>query len=168
MGFGRSKENEPMRAKIITRHDVLKWTCVGSMSALVGGVDRSAASEEKRQGSAKARIVVVGGGMGGIVALVRLRKAVPEAKIVFVAPNETHLYQPGQVFVAAGVYDMKKPIFDVKRERCFRMESSGFGKKFGCSILKETGWLQRRGKRSITISWLWRRGFDTIMNGSTV
>lgn len=48
--------------------------------------------------------VIVGGGSGGMMALAKLQRAIPHAKITLVAPNETHIYQPGQVFVATGLY----------------------------------------------------------------
>jgi len=59
----------------------------------------------------EAKILVVGGGAGGFMALSRLRRALPNAEITLIAPNEIHLYQPGQVFMAAGLYtidDIKK------------------------------------------------------------
>ena len=51
----------------------------------------------------EAKILIVGGGMGGIDAAARLRRAAPKAKITLVTPNDVHLYQPGQIFVAAGL-----------------------------------------------------------------
>ncbi len=52
----------------------------------------------------KAKIVIVGGGAGGIMAAARIRRAASNADITIIAPNEIHLYQPGQVFMAAGLY----------------------------------------------------------------
>ena len=51
----------------------------------------------------EAEILIVGGGMGGIDAAARLRRAAPKAKITLVTPNDVHIYQPGQIFVAAGL-----------------------------------------------------------------
>jgi len=39
------------------------------------------------------------------MATVRLRSAAPNADITIIAPNEIHLYQPGQVFMAAGLLE---------------------------------------------------------------
>lgn len=49
------------------------------------------------------KIVIVGGGSGAIMALSRLYRSIENPDITIIAPNEVHLYQPGQVFVASGV-----------------------------------------------------------------
>lgn len=52
-----------------------------------------------------ARIVIVGGGTGGMITAARLRRSTPNAEIIVISPNEMHLYQPGQTYVAAGLYE---------------------------------------------------------------
>ncbi len=69
-------------------------------SVLASGTAVTAASASDAAG----KIVIVGGGAGGIMAMARLRKALSNPDITLIAPNETHLYQPGQVFMAAGEY----------------------------------------------------------------
>ena len=54
---------------------------------------------------AKGKIVIVGAGTGGIIALARLHSALENPDITIIAPNETHIYQPGQVFMAAGLFE---------------------------------------------------------------
>ena len=49
-------------------------------------------------------IVIVGAGTGGIIALARIHKILPNSKITIIAPNKKHIYQPGQIFVASGLY----------------------------------------------------------------
>jgi len=74
---------------------------------LAGASGNAVAAESKlTAGISKkhARILIVGGGTGGIDAAARLRRAAPNADIVVIAPNAIHLYQSGQVFVAAGLY----------------------------------------------------------------
>jgi len=50
------------------------------------------------------KVMGLTGGAGGIMALARLKRALPNADITIIAPNEIHIYQPGQVFMAAGLY----------------------------------------------------------------
>jgi sulfide:quinone oxidoreductase len=77
-------------------------------AATVMGMPPSLEAEEEHSKSDKAvKVVVVGGGAGGLMALSRLRRALSNAEITIIAPNEIHLYQPGQVFMAAGLYTIE-------------------------------------------------------------
>jgi sulfide:quinone oxidoreductase len=51
-----------------------------------------------------AKILIVGGGSGAITILSRLLKSLENPNITIIAPNEVHIYQPGQVYVASGLY----------------------------------------------------------------
>ena len=97
--------DEQMRKEGLSRRDALKLMGLGGAAAWMGGAsDAQAATKASASSDKKAKIVIVGGGAGGIMAAARLRKAAPNAEIVLIAPNEIHLYQPGQVFMAAGLY----------------------------------------------------------------
>jgi sulfide:quinone oxidoreductase len=91
----------------IDRRTALKMMGVGG-AATVMGLSPSLQASEAESASAKssksAKILVVGAGAGGLMALSRLHRALPNADITVIAPNEKHLYQPGQVFMAAGLY----------------------------------------------------------------
>jgi len=100
----------------ISRRTALKMMGVGG-AATVMGIPSSLEAAEAEAAGAKseknAKILVVGAGSGGLMALSRLCRALPNADITIIAPNEIHLYQPGQVFMAAGLYtidDIKKTI----------------------------------------------------------
>jgi len=87
----------------MSRRDALKVMGLTGGAAMMMGAPTSAEAGPSSEKSVK--IVIVGGGAGGIMAAARLVKAAPNAEITLIAPNETHLYQPGQVFMAAGLYD---------------------------------------------------------------
>ncbi len=89
----------------INRRTALKMMGIGGAATVMGLPTASDADEAPASTSEKnAKILVVGGGAGGIMALARLHSALPNAEITIIAPNEIHLYQPGQVFMAAGLY----------------------------------------------------------------
>ncbi|MDX9966968.1 NAD(P)/FAD-dependent oxidoreductase [Sulfuricurvum sp. IAE1] len=86
----------------MSRRDALKMMGLSPIAA--GVLASSSAPVEAKASDAKGKIVIVGGGAGGIMAMARLRRALSEPDITIIAPNEVHLYQPGQVFMAAGEY----------------------------------------------------------------
>jgi sulfide:quinone oxidoreductase len=86
----------------MSRRDALKvMGLTGGATMMMGAPTKVEASSTDKA----VNIVVVGGGAGGLMATVRLSKAASNAKITLIAPNEIHLYQPGQVFMAAGLYE---------------------------------------------------------------
>jgi sulfide:quinone oxidoreductase len=109
---------ELMKKEGMSRRDALKLMGLGGAATMLGRAPAMAATAAVAGGGSdkKAKIVIVGGGAGGIMAAARLRRAAPNAEITLVAPNDIHLYQPGQVFMAAGLYtadDIKKPNRDL-------------------------------------------------------
>ena len=85
----------------MSRRDALKvMGLTGGAAMMMGAPTQVEASSTDKA----VNIVVVGGGAGGLMATVRLSKTASNAKITLIAPNEIHLYQPGQVFMAAGLY----------------------------------------------------------------
>ncbi len=90
----------------ISRRTALKMMGVGGATTFLGIPSSLEAAEAEAgvKSEKNAKILIVGGGAGGIMALARLRSALPNADITIIAPNETHIYQPGQVFMAAGLY----------------------------------------------------------------
>ena len=87
----------------MSRRDALKFMGISPVAAMALS-SAGATQAEASSSDVEAHIVVVGGGAGGLMATVRLRSAASNAKITLIAPNEIHLYQPGQVFMAAGLY----------------------------------------------------------------
>jgi len=86
----------------LSRRDALKLI---GLSPVAASVIAGASSTNARAGSdVQGKIVVVGGGAGGIMAMAHLRSSLNHPDITIIAPNDIHLYQPGQVFIAAGEY----------------------------------------------------------------
>jgi len=99
----------------MSRRTALKMMSVGG-AATIMGLSPSLQAEEAQSAKSekKSKILVVGAGAGGIMALARLRRALPNADITIIAPNEKHLYQPGQIFMAAGLYTFDDIVKDNK------------------------------------------------------
>ena len=95
----------------LSRRDALKMMALSPVAASV--LAGSASTEAQAASSdAKGRIVIVGGGAGALMVLARLRRALSHPEITMIAPNDKHVYQPGQIFVAAGEYEPDDIIFD--------------------------------------------------------
>jgi len=84
----------------LSRRDALKIMGLGGGAMMMATPVESQASSSSDK---NVKIVIVGGGAGGIMATARLNRAAPNADITLIAPNSVHLYQPGQVFIAAGL-----------------------------------------------------------------
>jgi sulfide:quinone oxidoreductase len=106
--------DEVINQEGMSRRDALKFMGISPIAAAAiagttsGSVTTAAASD------AKGKIVIVGGGAGGIMAMAKLRSALSNPDITIIAPNEKHLYQPGQVFMAAGEYVFEDIVKDNK------------------------------------------------------
>lgn len=96
----------------MSRRNALKFMTLSPLAASMLASASVPTSAEASASSAKGHIVIVGGGSGALMALARLRRALKEPHITVIAPNEKHIYQPGQIFVAAGEYAPEDIIFD--------------------------------------------------------
>jgi len=96
----------------LSRRDALKMMALSPVAASVLAGAGAATSAEAASSDAKGKIVIVGGGGGALMVLSRLRRALSNPDITIIAPNEKHVYQPGQIFVAAGEYEPEDIIFD--------------------------------------------------------
>ncbi|VAW88092.1 Sulfide:quinone oxidoreductase, Type II [hydrothermal vent metagenome] len=54
------------------------------------------------------KVVIIGGGTGGIAVAAHLLKAVENLDVAIVEPADTHYYQPGWTFVGAGIIKAEK------------------------------------------------------------
>jgi len=90
--------------KGMNRRDALKFMGISPIAAGLIASSTSGNSTQAAASDAVGKIVIVGGGAGAIMAMARLRSALSNPDITIIAPNTVHIYQPGQVFVAAGEY----------------------------------------------------------------
>jgi len=95
----------------MSRRDAMKVMALGGAMATFGAPTHVEASNKSDK---HVKVLVVGGGSGGIMALARLHSALPNADITIIAPNEKHLYQPSQVFLAAGLETIDDMVRDNK------------------------------------------------------
>ncbi len=86
------------------RREALKKLAVGGTLAFGGSLPAAETKLSMPSSKKRARIVIAGGGTAGMAVASRIRRAAPNAEIVLISPNDKHLYQPGQVFAAVGLY----------------------------------------------------------------
>ena len=112
-------DHEEMMKKInehqgLSRRDALKMMALSPITASVLAGTATATNAQAASSTAEGKIVIVGGGAGALMVLSRLRRVFAKPDITIIAPNEKHVYQPGQIFVAAGEYAPEDIIFDNK------------------------------------------------------
>ena len=101
--------------EMLSRRDALKLMGISPIAAGVLASTSSSTITSAEAADVTGKIVIVGGGAGAIMALARLHRGISKPDITIIAPNELHIYQPGQVFQAAGLYthnDLIKPNSD--------------------------------------------------------
>ena len=73
------------------------------------------ASTTVNASDAKAKIVIVGGGLSGIATAARLSNSLSSPNITIIEPNENSVsYQPGNTFIGAGLYEKKDVMYSTK------------------------------------------------------
>lgn len=96
----------------LSRRGALKMMALSPIAASVLAGSAAPATLQASSSDAVGKIVIVGGGSGALMVLARLRRALSKPDITIIAPNDKHVYQPGQIFVAAGEYAPEDIIFD--------------------------------------------------------
>lgn len=97
----KSNSNENSQ---LSRRDAIKIIGISPITASL--LSSTSASSAQASQKVSGKIIIVGGGAGAIMVLSRLQRALIDPDITIIAPNETHLYQPGQVFIASGEMQM--------------------------------------------------------------
>lgn len=94
----------------LSRRDALRYMALSPLAASL--LSTVPSISQASVPTTSDHIVIVGGGTGALMVLARLRRALSKPNITVITPNEKHIYQPGQVFVAAGEYQSQDIIFD--------------------------------------------------------
>jgi sulfide:quinone oxidoreductase len=94
----------------LSRRDALRYMALSPLAASL--LSAAPPSVQPASSTGLGHIVIVGGGAGALMVLARLRSALSAPTITVIAPNDKHVYQPGQIFVAAGEYKPRDIIFD--------------------------------------------------------
>lgn len=99
---------DAMKKEGISRRDAIKLL---AMSGLLASTSAHA-NTQLNASDLKAKIVIVGGGLGGISTAARLRAASDALEITIIEPNVNSVsYQPGNTFIGAGLYEKKDVMY---------------------------------------------------------
>ncbi|MEA1880711.1 MAG: FAD/NAD(P)-binding oxidoreductase [Campylobacterota bacterium] len=108
-----SKMDKDLSAHGISRRQAMKMAGLSSAGVFVGTTSANAEEEKIVKSDAKAKIVIVGGGLAGISTAARLTLNLTDPDITIIEPEKTSAsYQPGQTLVAAGIWDEEDIIYN--------------------------------------------------------
>ena len=101
-----SKMDKDLSAHGINRRQAMKMAGLSSAGIFMGTSSANAEEEKIVKSDAKAKIVIVGGGLAGISTAARLTLNLSNPDITIIEPEKNSAtYQPGQTLVAAGIWD---------------------------------------------------------------
>ena len=105
-----NKEISKAFGNSIDRRKFLKIAAAFGLSTATGVTSAYAFSS-----SAKAKVVIIGGGCAGISMAARLLRWLRTPDITIIDPSDTHYYQPGFTLIASGVYD-KDEVYKAQKD----------------------------------------------------
>jgi len=96
----------------LSRRDVMKLAGLSGAGILMGTTTANAEEEKIVKSDAKAKIVIVGGGLAGVSTAARLTLQLSNPDITIIEPEKTSVsYQPGQTLVAAGIWEEEDIVY---------------------------------------------------------
>jgi sulfide:quinone oxidoreductase len=98
-----AKLDAELKERGISRREALKLAGITGAAAMLANPTASNAATVAKA-AAKGKIVIVGAGAAGITVAAQLMNKLSNPDVTIIAPNDIHLYQPGQTLVAAGVW----------------------------------------------------------------
>lgn len=104
------KEIEAILAESkLSRRDAMKVFGLGGAGLMMGS---GAVTEAKASSSAKGKILIIGGGLGGVATSALLMRSIDDADVTIIEPNPRSVsYQPGQTLVGGGVWTKEDDIY---------------------------------------------------------
>ncbi len=138
-------------SEMLSRRDAIKLMGISPIAAGVLASTSSSTITSVEAADVTGKIVIVGGGAGAIMALARLHRGISNPDITIIAPNELHIYQPGQVFQAAGLYTHDDLI---KKNSDFIPDDVTWIKDQVESFDPENNTLLTRGEQSVNYDYL--------------
>jgi sulfide:quinone oxidoreductase len=100
-----SKMDSELKEKGLSRRDAFKLAGLTGAGFMLSPTESEAVTVANAS-SAKGKILIVGGGLAGMSTAARLTNALSNPDITVVEPEALSVsYQPGQTFVASGVWD---------------------------------------------------------------
>ncbi len=97
---------EPDFMKNLSRRDALKQlSALGLAPTLLSATEVKASSVKSN-----AKIVIIGGGAGGLTVAARLDRAMDNPDITIIEPSAKHVYQAGHTLVGGGIVEAEKLI----------------------------------------------------------
>ena len=99
-----SQMDKELKEKGLSRRDALKLAGIGGAAFLLNPTESKAVTTAEAS-DAKGKIVIVGAGAAGITVAAQLTNKLTNPDITIIAPNDIHLYQPGQTMIGAGIWE---------------------------------------------------------------
>jgi sulfide:quinone oxidoreductase len=111
MEEGMDLIEEHYKGEGISRRDAMKMFGTGGAAMLMAGA--STTSAEASSTDAKAKIVIIGGGLAGMSTAARFTRSLGNPDITVIEPGDIATsYQPGQTLVGAGIWEKSDVMYN--------------------------------------------------------
>ena len=94
--------------KGLQRRDALKLMGAAGLAASMSGCSVTGGEND----DINSKIVIMGAGLSGIALAAKLRRDMPNAKVILVDKDEKFYYQPGFTLIAVGIYEASDVVYE--------------------------------------------------------